>query len=106
MVDYPDLSSISNNGTISDLMALPNSSYPFYWGLMIIGLWIIFSLTLYFKEKLFLGRGNLLSSMAVSAFAMIVLSTIGTLVGILTMTIFLPLFVGGLVIIALWVFSS
>ncbi len=106
MVDYPDLSNLSNNATIGDLMALPNSSYPFYWGLMIIGLWIIFSLTLYFKEKADLGKGNLLSSMAVSAFAMIILSTVGTLFNILTMTIFLPLLVGGLLIIALWIFSS
>lgn len=106
MVSYPDLSNLSDGAGISELMALPNASYPFYWALIIIGIWIIVSLTMYFKEKS-LGRpGNLLSAMAVSAFAMIILSTVGTLFNILTLEIFLPLLVGGLVIIALWIFSG
>jgi hypothetical protein len=110
MVDYPDLSSLSANGGISELLALPNASYPFYWGLMLIGFWLIFSLTLYYKEKGagegILGKGNLLSSMAVSAFANILLGTIMTLNNLLTLTVFLPLLVGGLVLIAIWIFSN
>ena len=105
-VSYPDLSNLSVNATIVDLMALPNSSYPFYWGLIIIGLWVIFSFTLYFREKDSVGKSNLLSAMAVSAFAMIILSTILTLTPILTMEIFLPLLIGGLLIISVWIFSS
>ena len=105
-VNYPDLSNLTENATIVDLMALPNSSYPFYWGAIIIGLWIIFSLSMYFKEKSLLGKGNLLASMAVSSIAMIIVSTILTLTPILTMEIYLPLLIGGLLIISIWIFSS
>lgn len=105
MVSYPDLGNLSDTGGIGELLALPNASYPFYWGLMMVGIWIIISFSLYFKEKSQLGKGNLLSAMAVSAFAIIMLSTIGTLFNIITLAIFLPLLVGGLVIIAIWIFS-
>lgn len=105
-INYPDLSDLSSNATIVDLMALPNSSYPFYWGVIIMGLWAIISFTLYFKDKALSGKSNLLSAMAVSSLAMIVLSTILTLTPILTMQIFLPLLIGGLLIIAIWIFSS
>lgn len=105
MVSYPDLSNLSGGG-IGELLALPNSSYPFYWALIMIGIWIIISFSIYFKEKSLLSRGNLLSAMAVSAFAVIMLSTIGTLFDIMTLTVFLPLLVGGLVIIAIWIFSG
>ena len=104
MVNYPDLGNVT--GGIGELLALPNTSYPFYWALIMIGLWVIISLTLYFKEKSLLGKGNLLSSMAVSAFAIIMLSTLGTLFKIITLAVFLPLLIGGLVIIAIWIFSS
>ncbi len=106
MVEYPNFDSLSDTGGIGELLALPNASYPSYWGVIMIGLWIIFSFTMYFKEKEEFRKGNLLSSMAVSAFAVIMLATIGTLFKIITLAIFLPLLVGGLVIIAIWIFSS
>ena len=102
-VDYPDLTSFS--GDIVELLKLPNSSYPFYWASMIVAIWVIVSLTLYFKEKDNTTKGNLLSAMAVSAFAMIILSTLGTLIGILTLETFLPLLIAGLVLIEIWIFS-
>lgn len=103
---FPDLSNLSSGDGIVELMALPNSTYPFFWTLIMIGIWIVISLSMYFKEKEDLRRGNLLSSMAVSAFGVIMLSTLGTLFNILTLATFLPLLVGGLVIIAAWLFSS
>lgn len=104
MVEYPNLNDFS--GSLGELLSLPNASYPFYWLLIMVGLWIIISLTIYFKEKADLGKGNLLSAMAVSAFAIIILSTVGTLFNIITLAIFLPLLIGGLTIIAIWIFSS
>ena len=106
MVEYPNLSNLNGTVSIGELLALPNASYPFFWGLIMVALWVIISLTMYFTEKSLLGKGNLLSAMAVSAFAIIMLSTIGTLFNIITLAIFLPLLIGGLVIIAIWIFSS
>ena len=104
MVEYPNLDNLSSG--IGGLLALPNASYPYYWALIMMGLWVIIFLTMYFKEKDLLGKGNLVSAMAVSAFAIIMLSTVGTLFNIITLEIFLPLLIGGLVIIAIWIFSS
>ena len=106
MAKYPDLGNLSDSAGIGELLALPNASYPFYWALIIIGLWVIVFLTIYFKEKEFSSKGNLLSAMAVSSFAMIMLSAVGTLFNIITLPIFLPLLIGGLLIIAIWIFSS
>lgn len=106
MVKYPDLGNLSDDAGIGELLALPNASYPYYWVLIMIGLWIIISLTIYFREKELSTKANILSAMAVSAFAIIMLSTLGTLFNIITLAIFLPLLIGGLVIIAIWIFSS
>ena len=104
MVTYPNLDNFS--GGIGDLMALPNASYPFYWVVIMVGIWIIITLSMYFSEKELIGKSNLLSSMAISSFAIIMLSTIGTLFNIITLQTFLPLLIAGLVIIAIWIFSS
>ena len=105
MAKYPDLGNISETGGIADLLALPSASLPFYWVLIMVALWVIITLTMYFKEKELTTKGNLLGAMAVSAFAIIMLSTIGTLFKIITLVTFLPLLIGGLVIIAIWIFS-
>lgn len=105
-VNYPDLSNLTTTGEIGDLFALPNASYPFYWGLILVAIWVVVSFTIYFKEKSLKATGNLLSAMAVSAFACIMLGTIGTLIGIITLPIFLPLLIAGLTIIAIWIFSG
>ena len=106
MVNYPDLSSLSDTAGISELLALPNASYPFYWGLIMVGIFIIVSFSIYFRDKSLGKPGNLLSAMAVSSLAIIMLSTLGTLMNIITLDVFLPLLVAGLVIIALWIFSG
>lgn len=106
LVTFPDFSSIADdNATIGNFMSLPNNSYPFFWAWILGGLWIIIALTLYFKEKEKIGRGNLLSSMAISSFAIIILSTLGTIVGFVTLEIFIPLLVLGFLIIGVWFFS-
>ncbi len=105
MVTYPNLDNLTGDG-IGELLALPNSSYPFYWVLIMVGIWVVVTLSLYFREKESVGKENILSSMAVAAFAIIMLSTLGTLFNILTLETFLPLLIGGLVIIAIWIFSN
>ncbi len=106
VVEYPDLSNLGDDAGIAELMALPNASLPFYWTLILVGVWVIVSLSMYFKEKSEGKPGNMLSGMAVSALAVIMLATLGSLFNIVTFEVFLPLLVGGLTIIALWIFSG
>jgi tellurite resistance protein TehA-like permease len=106
MVDYPELSNISINGTIADFMTFPNNVYPFFWAWIIGGLWFIISMTLYFKEQEKIGKGKMLSSMSVSALACMLLSLFGTLFGIITLNIMIYVFVVGLSITLIWFFSK
>lgn len=106
MVKFPDLSNLTGNPTIGDFMAFPNSSYPFFWAWIFAGLWIIIALASYFAEKAKVGRGNFLSSMAISSFAIILLATIGTVVGFVTLEIMIPLLVICVSIIGIWFFSN
>ena len=106
MVDYPDLSSLNNGSGIGGLLALPNASYPFFWTLVLGGIFIILALAMYFREKSINGRGNLLSAAAVSSLACIVLATLGSLMEIFTVETLVPVVVFGVLIIVVWIFST
>ncbi len=106
MADFPDLSSLSNNSDIGEFLSLPNASYPYFWAWIIGGIWFIITLALYFKEKERKGFGNLLSSMAVSCFAVLILSLIGTIVGFISVEIMIYILVLSFVMIAVWFFSG
>ena len=106
MVNYPDLSNLSENATIGDFMAFPNSAYPFFWAWIIGALWVIIALTIYYEEKERIGSTNILVALAVSSFACILLSAIGTLLGIISLEIMIYILIFGLLIIVVWIFSS
>lgn len=106
MVEYPDLSSLDNESGIAGLMSLPNSSYPFFWAWILGGIWIIMVLSMYFKEVDKVGKGKILSSMAVSSLAILLLSTIGTVLTIVSTEIMVNILVLSLLIIGIWFFSS
>ncbi len=102
---YPDLSNLNNNSNIGDLLAIPNASYPFFWSWILIGVGLLITLSLYFREKESNARGNLLSSAAVASLVVIVIATLGSIVNIVTFTALVPILVFGLLIIAIWFFS-
>lgn len=106
MVDYPDLGNLSSGAGISSILSLPNASYPIFWTLILGGIWLIVTLTLYFREKSLKGIGNLLSSAGVSALACVVLLTLGSIVGIFTVETQVPIATFCVIIIAVWLFSS
>lgn len=106
MVEYPDLSNLNNDSGIAGLMSLPNASYPFFWAWILGGIWIIIVLNLYFKESEKLGKAKILSSMAVASFAILLLSTIGTVLTIVSTEIMVNILVLSLMVIGIWFFSS
>jgi len=106
-VSYPDLSNLTSGSGIAGLLALPNASYPWYWTIILLGLFVIITSILYYEDKKIEGRGNILASMAVSSLACILLAVLGSLIGIFTVTTLVPIIVFGLLIIIVWiVFSS
>lgn len=106
MTNFPDLSNLSNNPGINELMSLPNNSHPFFWLIIFIAIYGIISLTLYYYEKNKRGKSNLLSCMAVAALPIIVLSTIGSLMGIIQVENFIFILVFCLMIVVIWLFTG
>ena len=106
MVDYPNLSSLNNESGIAGIMALPNSSYPYFWAWILGGIWTIMTLTMYFKDKEKIGKETILSSMAVSCLAIIMLAAIGTVLGIISVDIMVYTLVLSAIVIAIWFFST
>ncbi len=106
MVTYPDLSSLNKASGIAGFMALPNASYPYFWAWIMGAIWSIMVLTMYFKEKERIGKDSILSSMAVASLAILLLSTIGTVLTVITTEIMVYILVLTLMIIAIWFFST
>lgn len=105
-VNYPDLSDLANSSTIGDVWNLPTAAYPAFWGWIMAALFFIFTFSMYQAEKRSKGEGKMLSSMAVSALICIVLTVLGSLVGFISLEIMTYILVLGLLIIAIWFFSS
>ncbi len=106
MVEYPNLSSLDNSSGIAGLLSLPNASYPFFWAWILGGIWIIIVLTMYFKEVEKVGKSRILSSMAVASLAILLLSTIGTVLTIVSIEIMVNILVLSMLIIGIWFFSG
>lgn len=103
---YPNLSSLSNSTGIGGLLSLPNSSFPWYWTLMLVAVGIILTMTMYYRDKSLQGRGNILSSLAVASLACIVLGVLGSLLGLFTVVTLVPIIVFCVLIVAVWVISG
>jgi len=106
MVDYPDMSNLNATSGIGGILALPNASYPYFWTWILFGIWMIITTSLYFSEKERKGKGNLLSSMSVSSLAIIILSSLGTIIGFIEVSVMVQSLIFNLVIISLWIFSE
>lgn len=103
---YPDLSSLSNDSGIAGLLSVPTAQYPYTWLLIFAGIWCIITFTMYFKEKEKFGRAKILSSMAVACLAIIILSSLGTIIGIVSSEIMVYILVFSLMVIGIWIFSK
>jgi len=106
MVNFPDLSNLSSGSGIGGILSLPNATYPYFWAWILGGIWAIITLSLYFKEKELRGVGHMLSSMSVACLAIIILSTIGTIVGFVPLMIMIYILVLSLLIIGVWFFTN
>ncbi len=106
MADFPNFDSWSSSTGIAGLLSLPNSTYPYFWAWILAGIWIIIILNTFFRERRDLSKSNILSSMAVASLAILVLATIGSLVGFISLEIMLYIIALFIVTGAIWWFSG
>lgn len=93
---------------ISGFLSYPTSCIPQFYAYIMGALWVILTFILYNREKddNKILKPDFLSSMGVSAIAIIFISLIGTLLGIIQSDIFIEIIVVGLIFIAIWIFKD
>jgi len=88
--------------TITTLLQFPLSCDYFFYLKIYAALWVIFTLTLFYEERLRIGKSDFISSCGVSSIATIFMALIGTMIGIVTNDIFIIILVFGGVFIGIW----
>ena len=94
------------NMSITDFLTYPLTGDYYFYAKIMFGLWIILTSILFFEERDRLRQANLLSNMAVSSLAIIILSFIGSLFGIITNDILVSIVVLGCINIFVWFIRS
>lgn len=100
MYDYP------NGTTIESILTYPTIGSPYFWLWILEGLFIISFLSSFFSEVKLFGKGKILSSFVVSSFFIVVLGTLGSVIGFITKEILIILIVQFVVFLAIFFFSS
>lgn len=101
---FPGIETVGTS--ISEILSYPTTGDYYFYAKILAGIWVILTFILYRKEEDRLGRGDIVSSMGVSAIATIFLSVIGSLFGIIQNDVNIQIIVGGLVFIILWLFKK
>ena len=97
--------------TLSDTSIVGILSYPticdtqFYAKIM-AAIFIILAFGLFMRDRDRETKPDMISAMGVSAIAVIFLSLIGTLIGFIQQTIFIEIFVVGMVLIVIWMLKK
>lgn len=98
---YLGLESLKDT-SVAGIMSFPLTGDYYFYAKILFGIWLILGLGFFFEEKKRLGKGNMLSSLAVASFATIVLAVIGSLFDIVTKEIFVSTIVLGVIFIFIW----
>jgi hypothetical protein len=84
-----------NATRISDIFVYVGEIVPFFWTLVLAGMWVILCLGTYFSQKRLTGTGDFLASAAVASYATVVAATvlalIPGLISVLTLSIFITI---------------
>jgi hypothetical protein len=100
MYDYP------NGTTIEELLSYPTQGSPFFWLWILGAIFFIFTFTSYYKEVSLFGKGKLLSSLVVSSFFIVVLATLGSILGFITTEVLIIFVIFFVIFTAIFIFSS
>lgn len=90
------------NSTILGILQYPTTCFYNFYLLIMVAIFVVFTFSLYFAEKTFSARGDIVSSMGVSAILTIFLATIGSAVGIIQRDTLLTIIAVGMVFIVVW----
>ncbi len=94
---------------ITDLqgfLTFPLIDNSWFWGQIMLGLFLVFTGILYFEERQRKGSANFMSAAAVGSITTIVLSAVGSLLGIISSLVLTVILTLGGLIIFVWFISK
>jgi hypothetical protein len=103
---------ISNIETFADLIIYPVICDHFFYGKIMVGLFIILTSVLYFKELEKYPKPDMISCLGTSSIVIIFLSMIGTLIKntnnipMISSDIFIYILAISIIFIGIWIFKS
>lgn len=96
----------ANNMDIVNFLSYPTHCDWLFYAKIMVGLFIILTFVLYFNDRRRSAKPDIISNLGISALAMIIISIIGTMSGIIQSDVFIMLFVGGMVFVAIWLLKK
>lgn len=97
---------LSGNLGLIGILKVPLGCDYYFYGKIMLGLFIIFTLLLYIADRKRMIKADLLSCLGVSAIATILISIAGTLLEIITTDILVIIIVIGLIFISVWILKK
>lgn len=94
-----------DNYTVSDissLMEYPSTIDTYFWAYIMFAIYMIITLSFFFRDKKTYGEGNFLSASAVGSFVTIILTAVLSLMGIIENTLMVMILVIGVILIFVW----
>lgn len=88
--------------SITGILSFPTICDPQFYAKIMAAIFVILSLGLFMRDRGREIKPDIISSLGVSAIAVIFLSLIGTLIGIIQTSIFIEIFVIGMILIVIW----
>ena len=99
------LETLTDN-SITGILAFPTSCHYWFYGEVMLGIFIILAMLLYQRDKEKYVKADMLSSLGVSAIATIFIALIGTFIKIIQQEVFITIFAGGMIFIILWLIKK
>ncbi len=97
---------IVTNMSIGGLLSYPNTCDFYFYAKLMAAFFIILSFILFKRDEAKLAKGDMISSMGVSAIAVIFISLIGTLLNIIPREVFIEIMIAGMIFIVLWIIKK
>ena len=79
--------------TLTRVLQYPSIDTPLFYPIILFVIFLVFTLSTFFREVRRTGRGNILSSLAVAGFVTTVMATISSLLGLIQLQIVVLTFV-------------
>lgn len=97
---------VITDNTLIGILSYPNSCDFYFYAKLLAAFFIILSFILFKNDEAKLAKGDMISSLGVSAIATIFLSLIGTLLNIIPREVFIEIMVAGMIFISIWLIKK